>query len=188
MKSLKCKNSEGFDRIPVKILCDARDILKIPLATLFHKIYFENTVPEQWKIAKVTPIFKKGSKNKIENYRPISNLCSTSKVFEKLILNQIGFLERTNKLDLTGIQQHGFKKSKSTSTAAQLLQSIISRVTDENNYALMASLDLSAAFDLVNVELLIKRLRIMGLPMDLVKLIRTWLTDRKPYVEISGLS
>ena len=52
----------------------------------------------------------------------------------------------------------------------------------------MASLDLSAAFDLVNVELLIKRLRVMGLPIDLVKMISIWLTDRKQYVEISGLS
>ena len=188
MSTLKSKNCEGFDRIPVKILYDARVILKKTLAALFEKIYHENTIPEQWKIAKITPIFKKGSKNKIENYRPIANLCSASKVFEKLILNQIGYLEKTNKLDLTGIQQHGFKKSKSTTTAAQLLQSIISRATDENNFVIMASLDLSAAFDLVNVELLIKRLRVMGLPIDLVKMISIWLTDRKQYVEISGLS
>ena len=50
----------------------------------------------------------------------------------------------------------------------------------------MASLDLSAAFDLVNVELLIKRLRLIGLPRDLVNLIKTWLTDRKFFVEANG--
>ena len=50
----------------------------------------------------------------------------------------------------------------------------------------MASLDLSAAFDLVNVELLTKQLRIIGLPMDLVKLIEIWLTDRKFYVKLNG--
>ena len=50
----------------------------------------------------------------------------------------------------------------------------------------MASLDLSAAFDLVNVRLLIRRLRILGLPMDLVKLIEVWLTERKFYVELDG--
>ena len=50
----------------------------------------------------------------------------------------------------------------------------------------MASLDLSAAFDLVNVKLLIKRLRILGLPMDLVKIIEVWLTERKFYVELDG--
>jgi hypothetical protein len=50
----------------------------------------------------------------------------------------------------------------------------------------MASLDLSAAFDLVNVELLVSRLRLNELPMDVVRLIRIWLTDRKQYVEVSG--
>ena len=50
----------------------------------------------------------------------------------------------------------------------------------------MASLDLSAAFDLVNVRLLIKRLCIISLPMDLVKVIEIWLTDRKFYVELNG--
>jgi hypothetical protein len=179
ISTIKPKNCEGFDRIPARIICDAREILKKPLAILFEKIYSNNTIPEQWKIAKIPPIHKKGSKNQIENYRPISNLCSFSKNFEKLILNEIGYLEKTNNIDLTGIQQHGFKKSKSTSTAAQLLQSIISRVTDENHYALMASLDLSAAFDLVNVELLISRLRVIGLPRDVVRLIKIWLTDRK---------
>ena len=188
MSTLKPKNCEGYDRIPVRILYDAREILKIPLATLFRKIYEQKTIPEQWKMAKVVPIFKKGSKSNIENYRPVSNLCSTSKIYEKLILKQINYLEAVNKLDFTGKQQHGFKKTKSTATAGLILQSIIARATDENNYVLMASLDLSAAFDLVNVNLLVKRLKIIGMPKDLVKLIEIWLTDRTFYVEINGIN
>ena len=58
------------------------------------------------------PLFKKGNKNEIENYRPIANLCSASKILEKLILKQIHYLESKNKLDLTGKQQHGFKRKK----------------------------------------------------------------------------
>ena len=53
-------------------------------------------------------------------------------------------------------------------------------------YALMASLDLSAAFDVVNVELLLKRMRIIGLLPDLVQLISIWLTNRYFYVSIDG--
>jgi hypothetical protein len=59
--------------------------------------------------------FKKGFKSKVKNYRPISDLCSTTKIFEKLILNQIAYLEKTNKLDFNSKQKHGFKKNKSTS-------------------------------------------------------------------------
>ena len=130
------------------------------------------------------PIFKKGSKVLIENYGPIANLCSASKVFEKLILKQIQYLESKNKLDLTGKQQHGFKRKKSTATAGALLQSLIARAADENCYVVMASLDLSMAFDMVNTELLIRRLRIMGMPLDLVSLINEWLVGRTFYVQI----
>ena len=184
--SLKPKKCEGFDRIPVCVLVDAVETLLPPLSTLFKMIYEQKTIPDQWKLAKIIPVFKKGNKNQIENYRPIANQCSTSKIFEKLILKQIHYLEETNNLDFTCKQQHGFKKNKSTATAGLLLQSLIVHATDTNNYALMASLDLSAAFDLVNVGLLIKRLRILGMPMDLVKLIEIWLTERKFYVELDG--
>ena len=153
--SLPNKKCEGFDRIPVCILKDCKTILLEPLSDLFDKIYKTGLIPDQWKISKIVPIFKKVNKNEIENYRPIANLCSASKIFEKLILKQIHYLESTNKLDLTGKQQHGFKKNKSTATAGALLQSIISRAADENCYVVMASLDLSMAFDLVNVDLLI---------------------------------
>ena len=110
------------------------------------------------------------------------------KILKKLIQKQITYLEIKNNLDFTGKQQHGFKKTKSTNTAGLLLQSLIARATDSNNYVLMASLDLSAAFDLVNVELLLTRLRIIGFPKDLVKLIEIWLTKRKYYVEVGGMS
>ena len=58
------------------------------------------------------PYLKKGNVHQIENYRPIANLCSASKIFERLILKQIHYLENKNSLDLTGKQQHGFKKNK----------------------------------------------------------------------------
>ena len=72
----------------------------------------------------------------------IANLCSASKVFDKLILKQIQYLENKNKLDLIGKQQHSFKRKKSTATAGALLQSLIARAADEKCYVVMASLDL----------------------------------------------
>ena len=76
-------------------------------------MYATGLLPEQWKVSKIIPIFKKCNKNEIENYRPIANLCRAWKIFEKLILKQINYLESTNKLDLTGKQQHGLEKNKS---------------------------------------------------------------------------
>ena len=128
--------------------------------------------------------FQKGDKNKIENYRPILNLCSCSKIFEKLILLRIQSLEKTHNLDLTGKSQHGFKRKHSTATAGLQIQSLIARATDGDMYSLMASLDLSAVFDVVNVDLLLKRLKIIGLPHDIIDLLAKWLSNRFFYVSI----
>ena len=185
VKTIKMKNCEGYDRIPQRILVDGIDHLVQPLSKLFFLIYNQNELPSQWLIAKVCPIFKKGNKNEISNYRPISNLCSTSKIFEKLIFKRILEIQDESKVDLTGVEQHGFKAQKSTASAALIIQSIIARAVDLDNFALMASIDLSAAFDLVNIKLLMKRLTIIGLPKDVVRLIELWLSKRSFFVNIN---
>lgn len=187
LKMLKNKNSEGFDRIPQRILVDGKDYLLDPLSKLFVKIYNERKIPQQWKIARTIPIFKnKGDKNEICNYRPIANLCSTSKIFEKLILKRILELQESNNIDLTGVDQHGFKKGMGTSTLSIQLQSLIARALDDGEFVLVSSLDLSAAFDLVDVNLLLKRLKIIGFPSDVFELIKEWLSERFFYVDIDG--
>ena len=85
----------------------------------------------------------------------MANLNSASKIFEKLILQRITEIEQEMKVDLTGKNQHGFKRGKSTKTACIEIQSALSRALDKGNFALLASIDLSAALDLVNMNLLI---------------------------------
>ena len=188
LNELKIKNCEGFDRIPLRILKSGAPILCRPLSILFHKIYETKQIPEQWKVAKVLPLHKKGNLHDVTNYRPISNLCSVSKIYEKLILKRLENIAQENNIDLTGIQQHGFKRKRSTTTASLTLQSLISRKMDENKFAAMASLDLSAAFDLVDLDLLSKRIRIMGLPDDIRDLLKIWLENRFYYVQANGVN
>ncbi len=115
IKSLKNKNSEGYDRIPQRILVDGVDVLLDPLHGLFKLIYETKTIPDQWKVAKTVPIYKnKGDRNDIQNYRPIANLCSSSKIFEKLILKRINEIQTDNEADITGENQYGFKHERST--------------------------------------------------------------------------
>ena len=107
----------------------------------------------------------------------MANLCSVSKIFETLILKRINELKSLNGIFLGGKQQHGFVKNKRTVTAGLLLQSLIKRALDDH-YVALASINLSAAFDIVDVDLLIKRLVILGLTNDVVKLIKIWLKER----------
>ena len=109
-------------------------------------------------MAKITPIHKKGNKNDVSNYRPIANLCSASKIFEKLILQRIQDIEDEKNIDLTNENQHEFKRGKSTTTAGLSIQSALARALDVGEFALLANLDLSSVFDFVNVNLLLQRI------------------------------
>jgi hypothetical protein len=182
--SLKEKNCHGFDRIPLRILRDGAMVLSSPYTKLFTAIISQCKVPEQWKTARIIPLYKKGDKEQVENYRPISNLCAPSKAFEKLLLQHLLKKETLNNVDLTHTSQHGFKKERSTVTAAMSIQSKLTQLLEKNNYAIMASLDLSAAFDVVNTDLLIARLTVIGLSQDFINIIEEWLSNRNAYVEV----
>ena len=81
----------------------------LPVYTrLFELIYEQRKIPEQWLLSKLIPGHKKGNNDDITNYRPIANLCCSSKVFERLILNRIIEIETLNGVDLTGEDQLGF--------------------------------------------------------------------------------
>ena len=163
-----------MDNIPVQILKDGCDILLKPYHRLLNKIYEQNLIPEQWKTSRVLPLHKKGKKSKIKNYRPISNLFAGSKVFKRLILTRILKIEEQAGCSLTCENQHGFKKERSTTTASAEIQSKVAALMDQDQYVGMASMDLSAAFDVVKVDLLLERLTKMGMPPDITNLLEVW--------------
>jgi len=162
-------------------LRDSAKPLSYYVTILFEKIYKEGKIPAQWKVGKITPIPKKGNSKEVQNYRPITSLCSLAKVFERCLLNRINELG-----DFTGSNQYGFKKKHSTCTALLHLQHEIATSLDEGLYHGIVSLDLSAAFDMVNPKLLTERMKLSGLPNDVINLIGDWLTDRQAYVEVGG--
>jgi hypothetical protein len=121
MKSLKRKNSEGFDRIPQRVLADGMEYLINLFTKLFALICKEIKIPDQWKVARTIPVFKnKGPVNDLKSNRPIAYLCSSTKIFEKLILKRIMDLQDKNEVDLTGQNQHGLKKKRSPPLQSQL--------------------------------------------------------------------
>ena len=181
MLDLKPKTCYGYDNIPVRILLDGVDHLLRPYHQLLNMIYQQKVIPHQWKTSRVIPLHKKGAKNKAENYRPISNLCAGSKIFEKLILSRL--MEFDQDIMFTK-SQHGFRKCRSTITAGKELQSLLATEMDGGGYVVVASLDLSAAFDVIDVSELVRRMSNMGIPQDIVGLLSAWLRGRTAYVEV----
>ena len=87
---------------------------------------------------------------------------------------------RKNRLNLLQILQAGQHLDSQLLIARhqKILQSLIARALDDDCYVALAGIDLSAAFDVVDIELLIKRLIIKGLPGDVINLIKIWLKER----------
>ena len=123
IKSLKNKKSSGYDGISNKILETIGDIISDPIAKLFNKSLETGKFPDILKVAKVIPIHKKGSKLEISNYRPISLLPTISKIWEKLLNNQI--TENIDDNEILPDCQFGFRKGLKTTDAVQSLIHLI---------------------------------------------------------------
>jgi hypothetical protein len=95
-KTLKGKQTAGYDDILEHIVKQCIQAITKPLTHIFNISFREAIFPDQWKLAKVKPLYKKGYKQNIQNYRPISILLVFAKLLEKLMLNRItSFLNDT---------------------------------------------------------------------------------------------
>ena len=114
IKKMKDNKSPGVDGIPPKLLKEIVDQISTPLANLFNLSLEEGIVPSEWKEANITPLFKKGSRKKPENYRPVSLTSVVCKLLETLIRdNMVEFLIKHK---LINTSQHGFLKARSCLT------------------------------------------------------------------------
>lgn len=180
IKQLKPKKSYGIDRIPLCIVKDTYKFMKKHYIRLMRLA--TEKMPTVWKKARVIPLFKKGDRFQPDNYRPISNLCSMDKLFEKIVLNEIN--RRHGGLE--GNHQHGFRSGHSTSTALLDIQKGIAEELENNRMCILYSIDLSAAFDLLRKETFLDT--ISGLiDDDLLHIIMDFLTDRTFVVEIDDM-
>jgi len=144
LKSFKRKMSSGEDTIMMKTVRDTAWMMPDLVLKMMNNAA-KNGMPLRWKLAIVKPLHKKGSKCLTENYRPISNLQSISKLYEKLILNRIN----TRYPGIDGDHQHGFRNGRSTCSALLELQNYIGQNLDQNKKVLTYTIDMTAAFDLL---------------------------------------
>ena len=111
---MKDNKSHGVDGIPPKLLMETVEQISIPLARVFNLSLKEGVVPVEWKEANIIPLFKKGSRNKSDNYTPVSLTSAICKLFERLIKDQmLDFLVRYKLLNPS---HHGFRKARSCLT------------------------------------------------------------------------
>lgn len=115
--SMEPKKSCGYDDIPITIIKRNIDLLAGPLSELFNICFSQNVFPDELKIAKVIPIYKKGIKTDPKNYRPISLLPVLSKIFEKLI--KVRLLNHLNGNHVLNERQFGYQHGVGTIEALE---------------------------------------------------------------------
>jgi retron-type reverse transcriptase len=158
----------------------------VNVLTHIINLSLENGIfPTKLKLAKVIPLFKQGDRTNVNNYRPISLLPQFSKIFEKVFYNRLSdFFE---KFEILSKSQYGFRKKSSTSFAIIDMLSNIYNALNNNLLPIGVFIDLQKAFDTINHDILLFKLRhygIRGLAYDWIK---SYLIDRKQFVSLDDI-
>ena len=173
IKAMKDNKSPGVDGIPPKILMETVEQIGIPLARVFNLSLKEGVVPFEWKEANIIPLFKKGSRNKSENYRPVSLTSVICKLLERLIKDHmVHFLVKHK---LFNSSQHGFLNARSCLTNMLCFLEEITKWIHVGSPVIY--LDFQKAFDKVSHQRLLLKLKAHGIGDSITDWIEQWLTD-----------
>ena len=180
------KKSIGPHSIPINFLKIVADIVAIPLCRIINLSFSKGIFPEMLKISKVIALFKAGSAEELNNYRPISLLPIFDKIIEKVMHKQLyTFLEVNN---IIFKNQFGFRKKCSTAHSLIEITEKIKCSIDSSKFGCGIFIDLKKAFDTVNHQILLQKLEHYGIRGSILKWFESYLTNRKQYVFYNGVS
>ena len=185
VQSLKNKISSGTDGISNVVLKTIAPYIIKPMYKIFNRSLRNGTVPEDFKSAKVIPLYKgkdSGSQFEYTNYRPISLLQSMSKILEKIVDKQLR--NYLNYEQVLYSKQFGFRGRRGCDQALLLFTDFTKTNLFKNEKVLTAFLDLKKAFDTVNHGILLEKLRLYGIKGVENSWFQNYLLDRKQLVQI----
>lgn len=186
MLDLKKNSAPGHDEVTVNDLLNLKNVLAGVIARLVNDALLSGCFPKELKISKISPIFKSGDKKCVNNYRPISVLSVFSKIVEKIIKKRM--LQYIDHYVSTDEYQYGFLKNSSTLSATVDFVNHISKALDRGEIAVVVYIDLRKAFDVVSINILLRKLEYLGFTGQMLNLIQSYLTDRKQYVKVNNVN
>src|SRR6266516_5871805 len=177
--------SPGVDGITSTYALKVKEMLAKPLSLLYNRSIDKNEIPKDWKKANISPIFKKGDRSAVENYRPVSLTVFHGKVLEKIIKNNIErFLMENNVIKKS---QHGFMKGGSCLSNLLISHDSIVSMMDGGSPVDIIYLDFQKAFDKVPHNILMAKIRKIGIIGKLADWLQNWLEGRTQRVGINGV-
>ena len=184
LKSLNSHKTPGPDQISPRVLKEMANVIAPILTVIFRKSYDSGIIPEDWKTANITPVFKKGKRCDAANYRPISLTCIACKLMEHILTSHI--MKHANNHNILYGLQHGFRGGRSCET--QLVEFINDLANNMQNGGQtdVAIMDFSIAFDKVGHQRLLLKLHHYGVRGKTNKWIQAFLTNRTQRVVLNG--
>ena len=184
LKRLKPSKSPGPDELHPYLLRELSKSLALPLSLVMQSSFEESILPQDWKDANVSPIFKKGKRSDKNNYRPVSLTSIICKVMETIVRNHV--MDHLTKNNMLSEYQHGFVKGRSCST--QLLQCLDkwTEMLDNSLPVDIIYLDFAKAFDSVPHIRLISKIKSYGIEGKTLAWIDNFLKNRRQRVVVNG--
>ena len=183
LNNLNVNKSTGYDEIQARFLKDGSSEIREVITYLINLSITTNVFPDEFKFAKVKPLYKKNDKTEVENFRPVSILSTLSKILEKSVYVQLEKYLSDNNILYS--YQSGFRKGHSTDTCLINLYDYIHCGLSEGDFVGMVLLDLQKAFDTVNHNILCDKLEILGIGS--IEWFSSYLSNRKQFVTVNNI-
>lgn len=177
--------SSPIDRIPTTVLKSCVDSFAPLIARLAALCFDEGTFPTRFKTASVTPLLKKKGldNDNVANYRPISNLHTISKIVERLFMSRV--IRHVEQAPCFNRFQSAYRRNHSTETALLRMLNDAYCTADNGDRTMLIQLDLSAAFDTIDHDTLLRRLgHTFGLSGSVIRWVRSYVTGRSQFVRV----
>ena len=183
INNINIKKATGADGIPAKIIKCSKSIIAPQITSILNMSIDQSVFPDKLKKAQVTPLYKKNDPLLKTNYRPVSVLCIFSKIFLKILEQQLSdFFENIFNPYLCAFRRgHGCQ-----TTLLRLLEDWRNAL-EKNQYVAAVLMDLSKAFDCLPHDILLDKLSAYGMSTDSLFLLESYLSNRKQQIKINGI-
>ena len=184
LKNINPHKAAGPDEIPAKVLKECAEELAPFLTIIFTKSLAESNVPDDWRHANISAVFKKGDRNTAANYRPVSLTSLCCKIQEHIIASNI--MRHLSKHSILTDCQHGFRVRRSCETQLITLAHELASSLDKSVQTDMIILDFSKAFDKVPHKRLLGKIAFYGVRGSTLGWIKAFLSYRTQQVVVDG--
>lgn len=184
LNGLKVKKSTGYDGFMLEHFVGSKENTSIFMTKLINSIIEHETWPDELKKQVLRPIYKKGDRKNLNNYRPVALLPVLNKIVEKFFTIRIEkFL---NKFSLLNKMQFGYQKGMGTTDALHKINNNITRALNDGKHVGAVMIDLQKAFDTLEKNIILEKLYKHGIRGKMLNILNNYLTNRKCCVKVEN--